>query len=262
MQVRDIRSEWILSLALLLAASPLAAAPRFLDLTPPPGEVLTEEVVLQGDVEDAVHVTVAGETIQVTGTRFTAGPFPLTRCPAEFLLTATSSDGRTTSVVHRVDCDLKPPRILVELPVAPRVNASPVRVRGRAVDPHLSEVLVAGRPAELSGDRFEARVPLTEGEQTIEVVARDRFGHQSRRQLALTLDTTAPDVRITADGVPLAGGETFGGAVRPKVAAGDDEQLRIRLNGQPWQPGSTISDEGRYVLQVEAADAAGNRTRR
>ncbi|MCP4662866.1 MAG: hypothetical protein GY856_46335, partial [bacterium] len=201
--------------------------------------------------------------VPLTGTRFTAGPFPLTRCPAEFLLTATSSDGRTTSVVHRVDCDLRPPRILVELPVAPRVNASPVRVRGRAVDPHLSEVLVAGRPVELAGDRFEARVPLTEGEQTIEIVARDRFGHESRRQLALTLDMTAPDIRITADGVPLAGGETFGGAVRPQVPPeGDGEQLRIRLNGQPWQPGDTISDEGRYVLQVEAADAAGNRIRR
>ncbi|MCP4654892.1 MAG: hypothetical protein GY856_05670, partial [bacterium] len=124
----------LLALALCLAASPaLGATPRFLDLSPPAGEVLSsEEVVLQGEVEGAERVTVAGETIPLTGVRFTARPFPLTRCPAEFLLTATSSDGRTTSVVHRVDCDLKPPRILVELPADRLVNTSPLRVRGRA----------------------------------------------------------------------------------------------------------------------------------
>jgi tetratricopeptide (TPR) repeat protein len=57
-------------------------------------------------------------------------------------------------------------------------------------------------------------------------------------------------------------GECFTQPITPKIQVKGKNvtDIKYRLNGKPWEPGTVIKEEGTYDLQVIATDLAGRRT--
>ena len=60
----------------------------------------------------------------------------------------------------------------------------------------MASVTVNGAAATLAGASFTASITLSEGENTLSVVALDELGHQSTNELTVTLDTSGPVITV------------------------------------------------------------------
>ncbi len=147
-----------LLLAAALTATPLAAeAPRFTSLVPADRTLQTAaEVMLEGEVTDAVKLIIDGTEVPLAEGSFRAGPYAVPEGQRAFVLSAESASGEKTQQLLRVVRDSRGPSITVSQPSRGVLGAAEVTVKGLAADPHLAEVRVDGRPATLDGARFEA----------------------------------------------------------------------------------------------------------
>jgi hypothetical protein len=121
-----------------------------------------------------------------------------------------------------------------------------------------------------SGGAFQASLTLTEGVNVVVVRATDVAGNTSQAQSSVTLDTTAPDVRVTST-IVLTNqpAYTLTGAVADRGAGLASVRLEANTvsfaNPTPTASG-TVSGvatlvEGLNTLEVEANDLAGNYAR-
>ncbi|RLE29339.1 MAG: hypothetical protein DRJ61_14785, partial [Acidobacteria bacterium] len=139
-----------------------------------------------------------------------------------------------------------------------------VSVTGTVSDSHLESVTVAGLPASLAGETFQAQVPLpVEGDNALAVVAVDAAGNSESLALTLERDTLAPEIAITAPGPSAVLAErTF---VLTGVAS-DAHLESVAVDSQPAQLETdgafavTLTlHEGRHTVTVEAVDGLGHR---
>lgn len=162
--------------------------------------------------------------------------------------------------------DGTPPLLMVVAPVADAVSRSPITVVATASDALSGVAAVQARVdagdwialAVESADVWaSAPLELAEGGHAIELQAHDGAGNVATvAPRSFDIDNTEPLINISG----VAHGELLAHPVAPKVDIYDLHLLTsdIRLNGEPFVPGSGIGDSGDYRLEVSAADAAGN----
>ncbi len=113
-----------------------------------------------------------------------------------------------------------------------------------------------------AGERYSSVLgALPDGEHRLALRAQDIWGNRwQMRPHLLTVDNTPPVIEIR--GVVEA--EHYAAPVRPTFVAQDAHLAEVRAwhNGIPVESGALIPSEGAHRLEVQAVDAAGNRTRR
>ncbi len=211
---------------------------------------------------------------------FTKGPSGATAdVPADLALseglhalTATIKDlaGNAASAQTSFTVSARPPELFVDSPKSgDYMKTSPAEVRGRVVgDPGTVIECRAGAatvPGTRSGPGTEAAftcaLPLAEGGNTIEVVARDRLGHETTVSVPVTLDTKPPKVTI---GTPQDDSWTSMETVEVTGHVEDDSPIRtVTVNNV----GATLTGSefrapqvpvGTGTITATAEDTAGN----
>ena len=160
-------------------------------------------------------------------------------------------------VVEYQAVDNLPPEIKIIYPETDGstvVTEQPVAITVEVPAPDTAQVLIGGREAERVGNSvvYRAEVPLTEGENRIEVKALDEMGNAGLETAILTLDTTAPAV-----------------AARIKIVVEGEVEpgSTVLINGQTV----AVDDDGRYEhevsirsgqkeIEIVAIDKNGNKT--
>ncbi|MBZ2188666.1 hypothetical protein K8B33_06140 [Alcanivorax sp. JB21] len=107
----------------------------------------------------------------------------------------------------------------------------------------------------LNGMPWSGGPVLLEGSHQLEVLAEDQAGNRRQVSLLFTLDMTPPLISIGG----VSEGHHYNTPVEPMISVSDDHLSRVdmTLNGLPYE-GGLVSEEGSYVLAVEARDLAGN----
>ncbi len=214
-------------------------------------------------------VTVNGMAAAVDGTNFTAA---LTLADGENFIHADgvlgSQKSRDSIVVL---LDRIPPEInFTGVQSGAVLTATETTLSGTVTDntdpnPTLS---INGAPVPVTNNTFHYQVNnLTNGSNSVNCTAKDRFGNTSEVPLSLTVDTNSPTVTIDAPDYMFRTD-----SILVPVQAGDDVgvvRLRVLLNGSPVYEGTGPSTE--IPLQVgpdapfdavniwaEARDSAGN----
>jgi uncharacterized repeat protein (TIGR01451 family) len=115
-------------------------------------------------------------------------------------------------------------------------------------------------PANLALGRYLRPFSLTvEGEHRLRARATDAWDNTAETgPVRFIVDRTPPLIVITG----VQDGGTYGVPVTPLVEVTDahPKTETITLNGAPFVSGTTVSALGTYVLEVDAEDAAGNRS--
>jgi subtilase family serine protease len=110
---------------------------------------------------------------------------------------------------------------------------------------------------KLNGKPFASGTQVTiDASYDLVVTAVDAYGNSSRAEKTFTIDTTPPQIQVQG----VYAGEMSKVPLTPTVSI-SDSHLRNRtllLDGQPFQSGSTITQEGDHVLSASADDLAGN----
>lgn len=173
-------------------------------------------------------------------------------------------DQRSLQAVDRL-----PPDIQLLAPTL-RPTRTPSLLLARMTDRHSTlrstEYQIDGdrwRPlqAQAAGDVGDTLRDLADGPHRLLLRATDAWGNEATSgPHDIVVDNTAP--RIQIDGV--VDGQLGNLPVTPRVGLIDahPETLAISLNGQPFDNGRVLSEDGAYDLQVEASDLAGNRASR
>ncbi|MBI5549729.1 MAG: Ig-like domain-containing protein, partial [Deltaproteobacteria bacterium] len=115
----------------------------------------------------------------------------------------------------------------------------------------------ASLTAKLDGDPVESGVTVaSEGSHRLVVKAEDASGHKSSTTVRFTIDTVAPQIRVSG----VAEAESYRRAVSPTYRATDSSAVLVsaRLDGEAFASGDEVSAEGTHRLEVTATDEAGN----
>jgi subtilase family serine protease/flagellar hook assembly protein FlgD/fibronectin type 3 domain-containing protein len=164
--------------------------------------------------------------------------------------------------------DLLPPQITVLSPPSDAAQPAVVPLRAAIVDLHSAvasaQVSVDGgnwQPISAGSDGAYARglSGLSDGLHTLSVRASDTWGNQAQSMaLPFTVDATPPAIVIAG----VADGDVLNHSVAPSVTITDAHlaDTDVRLNGVPFVSGSSIEQDGSYVLTAKASDVARNQT--
>lgn len=187
------------------------------------------------------------------------------------LLRAVDEAGNESTQVATVRVDSTPPT-LAPL-ISPADGDNGWYVAGATLDAAASDALsgLAAVRVRVDGGAWQS-LPLDltdEGVYDVEIEAEDEAGNLTRENLTVRIDRTAPTI---SPSIPAADGKN-GWFVSPfEVSYATDDDLSgvrssaWRVNGGGWQSGTpqfNIDGEGEIVLDIRAADNAGNeRTRR
>ncbi len=163
-----------------------------------------------------------GETITVTGTAITGGmtysytvPSALADGAHAFYIGATDNDGNVaTTATISVTVDTAPPVLTVTSPAADMVtNQATLVVSGSTNDvtSGTPTVTVNGDAVTVGSDgTFSTSVTLSEGSNTITVIATDSLGQSVTVTRTVTLDTAAPVfTAVTITPNPVDAGATY-----------------------------------------------------
>lgn len=201
---------------------------------------------------------------------------PVGSGPNELRMRVTTSAGFSTEERIVITRDAIPPRLELPRSVPGRTRAEDLRLEGQVEVG--ATVEVNGVPAESSGGRFSARVPLDVGRNAIELIATDAAGNRTVRSLAVHRDVGPPSVEEPAwlageggrvRGVRIVADDPAGlrrkGAYRLRV--GDrvhDGSLRLEPDGRTYLghlPGPDVDEADARLEFVEVEDRLGNRQR-
>ncbi len=129
---------------------------------------------------------------------------------------------------------------------------------GTSVQPtfSVSDVNLASQSLMVDGKPFTVGMTVsTDGEHVLSAEATDKAGNTSRRQVRFVIDTKPPTVIIG-----VSSGAYVPRDFTPIIQVFDPhlEPLQATLNGQPYTPGTPVSGDGQYTLQVTARDTVGH----
>lgn len=163
-----------------------------------------------------------GSAVTVSGTAITNG-YNYSYTPSTALadgshtitINAVDNDGNAaTAATAVIKVDTVPPTLNLSAPVAGlKTNKAACTVSGTTNDATSSPVTLAVNGAAVtvgSGGTFTTTVSLSEGNNTITVVATDSAGKTTTVTRTVTLDTTAPTISaVSVSPNPVNGGATF-----------------------------------------------------
>jgi len=185
---------------------------------------------------------------------------------------ATDTTGKSTPASIEIILDTTPPALVVTTPVAGAIVANPsLTISGTVSDAGsgLDTVTCNGTAATIASGTFTCNVALLEGSNTIALVATDKVGNQATSPLSIQLDTRAPEIMVLA---PVANTCVNGTSLQIAGRAIDPHLGTIKLSITPDAGSTTVTPaadgsfsatlplggEGKFVVVVEAADAAGH----
>lgn len=130
---------------------------------------------------------------------------------------------------------------------------TPVTPVVTVADPNL-----AGSAVFLNGVVFTPGTEIVaEGEYQLVVRAEDVAGNASRLEVVFAIDTTPPEIAVSG----VEDGALVNEPVTPVIEV-TDEYFTVQtalLDGEPFESGTLIDQDGVYELEVTAEDLAGNR---
>ncbi|MGL6161370.1 CARDB domain-containing protein [Microbulbifer sp.] len=109
----------------------------------------------------------------------------------------------------------------------------------------------------LNGASFTSGSPVeADGEYLLEITGRDQADNFASRIVLFQVDTTPAQIFVEG----ITDGASYNTAVAPVVTVTDagETTLDLSLNGQPFESGSAVAEEGSYLLEATAVDLAGN----
>ena len=182
-------------------------APTVVVASPAKSSVIgTVPVVVSGTFSDAtaVTITVDGVAAIVNGTAWHASISGLGEGPHVFAVEATDAAGNITDLQHDVTIDLNSPIVTIVSPVSPALTKeATLTITGTAVDVSLVSVkanAIVGT-LEAGATTYEKKftitgVPLTEGDNTLHVIATDAISRTTDKTILVTRDSTLPVVSV------------------------------------------------------------------
>ena len=245
-------------------------APVLTITSPQDGATTTEaQLTITGTVTDATATTVTVNNVAATrnGNEFSA-VVSLVEGPNTFIIRAEDAAGNQTettrTITLQVQHDTTPPVITLTDPTEGLItNASPVTVSGIVTDASAVTVTVNNQPVTLSGTQFSASLTLTEGSNTITILAADAFGNVGTVSRTVALDTIAPVLTVTS---PIDGAFTTEAQITLTGSVTDATTISVTVNdivatvsGNDFSAIVPLS-EGPNTLLVRSVDAAGNQT--
>jgi hypothetical protein len=120
-------------------------------------------------------------------------------------------------------------------------------------DTDVAEVTVNGTPAkEQKPGIYQAMVDVPEGEQKIEIVARDEAENEAKKTVELTVDTTPPEleatVKVVVEGKVDKGSEVYVDGTKAEVSMFGAWRVELKVK------------KCQKTVEVVAIDKAGNKT--
>ncbi|UCF67930.1 MAG: hypothetical protein JSV80_01140, partial [Acidobacteriota bacterium] len=211
------------------------------------------DVLLNAAVED-LHLVEDSTLITLNGEPFALGTPLVEEGSYTLLVSAEDCAGNAASDELRFTIDKTPPEIT--LADVPDCTAEAVTPSIRIDEPHpgSEEITLDGAP-------YTAGTPVVEeADHEIVVTATDRAGNSASASATFIIDATAPLIELGG----VAEGAYVNTEVLPEISI-EDEHLdasETALNGNPYEPGTPILDEGLYTLSATATDCAGNTAER
>lgn len=122
-------------------------------------------------------------------------------------------------------------------------------------------VFVNGEETPIEKDRYETILNLSEGSQTIKVMATDNTGRTTEKNLEVIRDTKKPEIEIIQ---PIAN-QFINTGMATFYVDGKEEDLWWQFNDEDWECGygrykykDYVLEDGFYSYTVRAQDRAGN----
>jgi TPR repeat protein len=233
-------------------------------LTPAVTTIYTRQpvVTVRGRVENAPkgRIRMGRREVDLRSDGSFAETLGLAEAESTFEICGVTAGGRRGETISlRVVLDTEAPELAIEFPPDGHLTReAKVEVRGRVDDPNADAVWFGGVEHELSTfGAFRLEAPLSrEGENPIEITARDHAGNEVSRKATVVRDTRPPE--ITAE-VGFEGGRS-----RLDVTV-DEDVAEVLVGGSAAQSVGPRtfrapldeSAEGR-TIEVVARDRAGN----
>ncbi len=239
-------------------------APSLLIVTPNTPVSPTSTVWVSGRTDPGAYVVVNGYSVAVSPLDGTWG-VNLTLPDGLNIITvvAANSVGLVNYGGVGVLVDTDAPRLVVASPTFSLTNRNQVLVAGTVTDTKLVAFQVNLNPVPVAPDgTFSTTLSLSEGLNSIVLVAVDAARRVTTVQLEVRLDTTPP--RVTVD-LPPNGLETNASSVVVRGSV-DDPNATVLVNSQVLRPDASLRWQtavsllpGGNTIVVSAVDLAGNR---
>ncbi|WP_159439963.1 Ig-like domain-containing protein [Bacillus sinesaloumensis] len=211
-------------------------------------EVFTPEFALDQAEDTIVSATMNGSN--VTGRIPTAS----LEMKYEYSVLARDKAGNESTINISFTLDTTKPNLSITGVIDGFFNnnqAPTVTYSDRHLDSSRSSVTLNGRP-------FENGVQLAdEGDYILKAEIYDLANNVSSRTIVFTIDKTAPVIRFKE----AISDQYFNESLIPELLIEDLNNydiISLTLNGQPYNLGDPIEDEGKHVLFFEVKDQAGN----
>ncbi|HMC71379.1 MAG TPA: hypothetical protein VKJ07_19640, partial [Mycobacteriales bacterium] len=225
--------------------------------------VRTSPVTLTGTAHDSasglVSVTCNGGAATLTGDSFSCSA-ALGRGGNSIKIAAVDKAGNSTQQMIAVTLDNVAPSVVIDTPApGETLNTGSVQVTGSVTDDDsVASLTVNGTPVTPVDGAFAATVNLTEGANSISVVAKDPAGNVSTTTTTVTR-FTVPAVAITSPADFAVVGTstvTVTGNVGPTVTAVDVNGGRAQVSGGHFSASNVALQQGRTVITATARDAS------
>ncbi|MFZ1081171.1 MAG: Ig-like domain-containing protein, partial [Candidatus Kryptoniota bacterium] len=238
-----------------------------LSITSPVDSTITNNatIIVSGTVKDSTAVTVAvnGNSITVTDGSFQTS---VTVYEGHNVITivATDAAGNSTTIVRHVNLYTTPPTLTVTSPSDSLItNQSQVQVTGTVVDSTTTVLRINGNIVPIVGGSFNTSLVLSEGMNTITIIATDAAGNSATITKHVTLYAASPVLSVST---PTDSSVTNQSQVNVAGTVSDSTAVVLKVNGAvvPVMSGvfsiSETLSEGFNTITVTATDAAGNST--
>lgn len=237
-------------------------APEITILSPTPDTyTMASSIDVNGGVFDDSPVTVRVDSVDavVNGNNFAATGVPVGTASNPIRVVATDAAGNVKEATVTVLFDAEPPIVTLSSPVDGAILPSPVPVAG-TVDDTAPVILVDvnGQPVMVTNGSFTTTIAALDGPLGIVATAQDAAGNPGTAEVAVTVDSTAPDVSVDS---PLDGAVTNATPISIQGTVDDDTAVSLTLNGTPKGSDFPIEaplTKGANLLEIVATDAAGN----
>ena len=250
-----------------------ASPPQVVITYPADGFItVSDSIEVTGTASDAgggiSSVTVNGVVATLNGEAFTA-TVPLSSGQNTITATATDTVGNTAQDTVTVARATSGPSLVITSPVdGSATNVQTISVTGTVSDSvsTVSSVTVNGVQATITGGTFSASVTLSNGQNTITVVAGNAVGLNTTETVTVTLDTDNPVLNVAspADGAILSSNTVPVSGTATDTTSGI---ASLAVNGSAVPVGTDGSfsanvamPDGAGSITVTATDRAGNTT--
>ncbi|MGD0589793.1 MAG: RHS repeat-associated core domain-containing protein [Bacteroidota bacterium] len=239
-------------------------------LTSPIDSLLTNQlnVTVSGTVKDstAVTLTINGNSVSIGVNGTFSYAVPIVEGLNTINVVATDAAGNQAKVTRTVRRDTQPPVLTISSPLDSSItNLQSITVNGTVADSTKVTLTINGNAVTVgTGGVFSYQLSVTEGLNTITVVATDAAGNKTTVTRTVRRDTQAPIVNLIS---PVDSLLTNQLSVTVSGTVVDSTAVTMTINGNNVLVGTngTFSTqltlvEGMNIITVVATDAATNQT--